>query len=155
MIDRKMIGLLMLLLVVSLCVACSPSAPKQAEAILKDFFTCLHDGRFTEAAALYGGTASDWTGRGTGLDDTALRAKRAIVAEALAYHGDALSDPLEALRRVGGRELAGMAGAILRARQLRIPVILDGFICCAAAAVLERLRPVLEGEAGAGRVVAP
>ncbi|MEM6941802.1 MAG: nicotinate-nucleotide--dimethylbenzimidazole phosphoribosyltransferase [Pseudomonadota bacterium] len=87
------------------------------------------------AAALLGGEASDWTGRGTGVDDAGLANKRAVVAEALARHAGQ-GDGIEMLRRLGGRELAGMAGAIARARHLRIPVILDGFICCASALTL-------------------
>ena len=86
--------------------------------------------------ALFGGAASDWTGRGTGVDDAALQAKTNVVAEGVALHGGK-GDGLDVLAALGGRELAGMAGAILRARVLRIPVILDGFICCAAAACLE------------------
>jgi nicotinate-nucleotide--dimethylbenzimidazole phosphoribosyltransferase len=91
------------------------------------------------AAALYGGTG--WAGRGTGVDDAGLARKEAAVAAGLARHGHALGDPLEVLRCLGGRELAAMAGAILAARAHRIPVILDGFIACAAAAVLERAAP--------------
>ncbi|MEP1766270.1 MAG: nicotinate-nucleotide--dimethylbenzimidazole phosphoribosyltransferase [Sulfitobacter sp.] len=87
------------------------------------------------AAALLGGDASDWTGRGTGVDDAGLVNKTRVVAEGLALHKDA-GDGVEILRRLGGRELAAMAGAIARARSLRIPVILDGFICSAAAACL-------------------
>lgn len=90
------------------------------------------------AAALFGGEAADWVGRGTGVDDAGLARKIAAVAEGLVVNPQALSDPLEALRCLGGRELAAMAGAIAAARAYRIPVILDGFICCAAAAVLER-----------------
>ena len=90
------------------------------------------------AAALFGGAAGDWTGRGTGVDDAGLALKTQVVAEGLALHGDAMADPLQALRCLGGRELAAMTGAIARAREDRIPVILDGFICTAAAAVLER-----------------
>ncbi|MDG1472669.1 MAG: nicotinate-nucleotide--dimethylbenzimidazole phosphoribosyltransferase [Ascidiaceihabitans sp.] len=97
-------------------------------------------GNTTSAAAigmaLFGGAASDWTGRGTGVDDAALQAKTNVVAEGVALHGGK-GDGLDVLAALGGRELAGMAGAILRARVLRIPVILDGFICCAAAACLE------------------
>lgn len=93
------------------------------------------------AAALFGGGAEAWTGRGTGVDDAALRAKTAIVQEGLDRHPQAIGDGLEALRCFGGRELAAMAGAILRARHLRIPVILDGFICCAAASALEKAQP--------------
>ncbi|SFD46083.1 nicotinate-nucleotide-dimethylbenzimidazole phosphoribosyltransferase [Sulfitobacter brevis] len=87
------------------------------------------------ACALLGGEAADWTGRGTGVDDAGLSLKTRVVAEAVALHGGQ-GDGLETLRRLGGRELAGMVGAIARARALRIPVILDGFICCAAALCL-------------------
>lgn len=90
------------------------------------------------SAALFGGPARDWTGRGTGVDDAGLALKTQVVAEGLALHAEAAADPLQALRCLGGRELAAMTGAIARAREERIPVILDGFICTAAAAVLER-----------------
>jgi nicotinate-nucleotide--dimethylbenzimidazole phosphoribosyltransferase len=88
------------------------------------------------AAALLGGDAVEWTGRGTGVDDAGLVNKTRVVAEGLTLHKDQ-GDGVETLRRLGGRELAAMAGAIARARSLRIPVILDGFICTAAAACLE------------------
>ncbi|WP_281984059.1 nicotinate-nucleotide--dimethylbenzimidazole phosphoribosyltransferase [Thalassorhabdomicrobium marinisediminis] len=88
------------------------------------------------AAALFGGAAEDWVGRGTGVDDEGLARKTDVVARGLALHDT--SDPLDALRCLGGRELAAMAGAIAAARHHRIPVILDGFICTAAAAVLEK-----------------
>lgn len=95
----------------------------------------------TSAAALslamFGGQPKDWTGRGTGVDDTGLGRKTAVVAAGLARHA-AVTDPLEILRCLGGREIAAMAGAMAAARAYRIPVILDGFICSAAAAVLER-----------------
>lgn len=90
------------------------------------------------ACALFGGAPADWSGRGTGLDDAGLARKAQVVAEALALHGPLLDDPLQVLRCLGGREIAAMAGAIARARAARIPVLLDGFICSAAAAVLER-----------------
>ncbi len=88
------------------------------------------------ATAVLGGEAADWTGRGTGVDDAGLARKTEVVAQGVALH--ATDDPLEALRCLGGRELAAMAGAIAAARQHRIPVILDGFICTAAAAVLAK-----------------
>ena len=106
------------------------------------------------AAALYGGAAGDWTGRGTGVDDAGLALKTAVVAEGLALHAGVLGDPLQVLRCLGGRELAAMAGAIARARVERIPVILDGFICTAAAAVLERAAPGALDHAVAGHVSA-
>jgi nicotinate-nucleotide--dimethylbenzimidazole phosphoribosyltransferase len=65
----------------------------------------------------------------------------ATVLAALRRHDRHLSDPLEILRRVGGRETAAMAGAVLAARMERIPVILDGRCAVAAAAVLHAIRP--------------
>lgn len=92
-------------------------------------------------AALYGGGGQAWVGRGTGVDDEGLARKVLAVDAALAFHGAALSDPLEILRRLGGREIAAIAGAILAARLQRIPVVLDGFVVTAAAAVLYALDP--------------
>jgi nicotinate-nucleotide--dimethylbenzimidazole phosphoribosyltransferase len=91
--------------------------------------------------ALYGGPASRWTGRGTGLDDAGLKRKAAAIEAAMARHQGHLADPLEVLRRVGGREIAAIAGAILAARTQRIPVILDGYVVTAAACVLHALDP--------------
>lgn len=86
------------------------------------------------ACALFGGQPGEWTGRGTGVDDHGLSIKTQVVAEGLAANLD--RDPLEVLRCLGGREIAAMAGAIACAHARRIPVILDGFICSAAAATL-------------------
>ena len=106
------------------------------------------------AAALFGGAADEWTGRGTGVDDDGLAVKTRVVAEGLARHSNVLGDPLQVLRCLGGRELAAMAGAIARARHLRIPVILDGFICSAAAATLEMAVPGALDHCVAGHVSA-
>ena len=92
------------------------------------------------AAALFGGTGADWTGRGTGVTGPALTAKQAVVDAGLARHAGE-TDPLARLGCFGGREMAAMAGAVIRARLLRIPVILDGFICCAAVAPLSVAQP--------------
>jgi len=89
--------------------------------------------------ALYGGTAADWVGRGTGIDDQGLARKIAAVEAAVARHKDYLADPLEVMRRLGGREIAAMAGAIIAARRERIPVVLDGYVVCAAAGILHAL----------------
>lgn len=105
------------------------------------------------ACALLGGTAADWTGRGTGVDDAGLALKTQVVSEAVALHGGQ-GDGLEILRRLGGRELAGMAGAMARARSLRIPVILDGFICCAAALTLAKTQDGALDHAVAGHLSA-
>ena len=89
------------------------------------------------ALALFGGTGADWTGRGTGLDSEGVALKAKVVEAGLIRHQNAKGDGLVSLMTLGGREIAAMAGAIARARTLRIPVILDGFICCAAAATLQ------------------
>ncbi|MCB1489374.1 MAG: nicotinate-nucleotide--dimethylbenzimidazole phosphoribosyltransferase, partial [Bauldia sp.] len=89
--------------------------------------------------ALYGGTAAEWVGPGTGLDQAGLERKTAAVAAALDLHRNGLGDPLEVLRRVGGREVAAMAGAILAARHGRIPVIVDGYVATSAAAIVHAM----------------
>ena len=100
-------------------------------------------GNTTAAAAiyngLYGGAPEDWVGRGAGADDSQLKRKADAVRAAVALHREHLADPLEVLRRLGGREIAAIAGAILAARIQRVPVLLDGFVVCAAAAVLAAL----------------
>lgn len=102
-------------------------------------------GNTTAAAAiflaLFGGTAEDWVGPGTGLDQAGIARKCTAVATAVAFHGAHLGDPLEVLRRLGGREIAAMVGAILAARMSRVPVIVDGYVATAAAAVLHKLGP--------------
>ncbi len=102
-------------------------------------------GNTTIAAAichgLFGGKAEDWVGPGTGASGEGLKRKIEAVETAVALHQPHLGDPLELLRRLGGRELAAMAGAILAARVERIPVILDGYVVTAAAAVLQAANP--------------
>lgn len=102
-------------------------------------------GNTTAAAALchglFGGEAADWVGPGTGLDEARRAEKAALVAQAVALHRDVLDDPLQVLRCLGGRELAAIAGAVLAARMACSPVVLDGYACTAAAAVLYALDP--------------
>lgn len=104
------------------------------------------------AHALFGGAAEDWVGRGTGVDDAGLAIKARVVREGVGRNG--ATEGLDVLRCLGGREVAAMAGAIARARSLRIPVILDGFICCAAAATLASEVPGALDHAIAGHVSA-
>jgi len=115
-------------------------------------------GNTTSAAAishaLYGGVAAQWCGRGTGLDDEGVARKAGVVAQALAANPGAKGNGLEALRCLGGREVAAMAGAIAAARAARVPVILDGFIACAAAACLEVAQPGALDHCVAGHVSA-
>ncbi|RLP22676.1 nicotinate-nucleotide--dimethylbenzimidazole phosphoribosyltransferase [Mesorhizobium sp. YM1C-6-2] len=114
---------------------------------------CLGDlgvGNSTVAAAilcmLYGGEGADWVGPGSGADAAMLARKAAAVDAAVALHGSHRGDPFEVLRRVGGREFAAIAGAIIAARAEKVPVILDGFGGIAAASVLHAVNPAILGQ---------
>ena len=95
------------------------------------------------AAASFGGEPALWVGPGTGLDARGVRRKAEVVTEGLALHREHLTSAFEILRRLGGREIAGMAGAVLAARHRRIPVVLDGFIGTAAVAPLASANPAI------------
>ena len=93
------------------------------------------------AHALFGGKAQDWTGPGTGVTGSTMDLKIQVVDEAVTRHLPEMTDSFDALRRLGGHELAAIAGAILAARVGRVPVILDGYACTAAASILHRADP--------------
>jgi nicotinate-nucleotide--dimethylbenzimidazole phosphoribosyltransferase len=105
-------------------------------------------------AALLGGGAGRWAGRGTGVDDAGLGRKRAAIEAALDFHRAILGDPLAVAAALGGRELAAVAGAILAARSHRIPVLLDGFVATAAVVPLVRLNEGILDHCRAGHVSA-
>lgn len=118
-------------------------AAGQAAAAEGTDLLCLGEmgiGNTTAAAALahalFGGRATAWTGPGTGVDGDRLAAKQRVVAAGAQRHRGETDDPIDLLRRIGGRELAAIAGAVLAARLRRIPVLLDGFVATAAAAPL-------------------
>jgi nicotinate-nucleotide--dimethylbenzimidazole phosphoribosyltransferase len=92
-------------------------------------------------AALYGGSGADWVGRGAGIDDAGLARKADAVDRALVYHKASLTDPLAVLARLGGREIAAMLGALIAARHQKVPVIVDGFVATAAAAIAYAINP--------------
>lgn len=100
-------------------------------------------GNTTAAAALtcalLGGEVEKWTGRGAGLSDAGLKRKREAVERALAVNRPA--DALDALTKVGGFEIAGMAGAFLGGAEHGVPMVIDGVISAVAALVAERIRP--------------
>jgi nicotinate-nucleotide--dimethylbenzimidazole phosphoribosyltransferase len=105
-------------------------------------------GNTTSAAAVVaactGATASEVTGRGTGLDDARLAHKREVVERGLAGLNDDASWE-EIACAVGGFEIVGLAGAILEAAARRIPIVLDGFIVAAAALLAQRIAPASIG----------
>ena len=92
-------------------------------------------------AALFGGTGADWVGAGTGMDAKGIAHKAKIVDAALSFHKGNLDHPYKILARLGGREFAAMLGAIIAARHHKIPVIIDGFVASAAAAIAYALNP--------------
>jgi nicotinate-nucleotide--dimethylbenzimidazole phosphoribosyltransferase len=108
----------------------------------------------TLCAALLGGGATRWAGRGTGVDDGGLARKRAAIEAALNFHRDILDDPLAVAAALGGRELAAISGAVLAARRHHIPVLLDGFVATAAVLPLARLAARTLGHCRAGHVSA-
>ena len=115
-------------------------------------------GNSTAAAALclasYGGEAADWVGPGTGVDAAGISRKTRVVQAGVALHAAEPATPFETLCRLGGREIAAIAGAVVRARQLGVPVVLDGFISCAAIAPLAAACPGITGHCIAGHVSA-
>jgi nicotinate-nucleotide--dimethylbenzimidazole phosphoribosyltransferase len=101
----------------------------------------------TSAAALLSAiTGTDpvlIAGRGTGLDDAGLRRKVEVIEASLQRHRDALQDGQRLLAALGGFEIAGMAGVCLGAAARRVPVVVDGFIATAAAAITDKIFPGL------------
>jgi nicotinate-nucleotide--dimethylbenzimidazole phosphoribosyltransferase len=108
----------------------------------------------TLCAALLGGGADRWAGRGTGVDDAGLARKRATIEAALDFHRGILADPLRVAACMGGRELAAIAGSVLAARSRCIPVLLDGFVATSAVLPLARLASDALDHCRAGHVSA-
>jgi nicotinate-nucleotide--dimethylbenzimidazole phosphoribosyltransferase len=92
--------------------------------------------------AFTGRDAAEVTGRGTGIDDVTLARKVAVVERGLALHKPDPADPLGVLSAIGGFEHAALAGYIIGASALRVPVILDGVIAGSAALAACALAPL-------------
>ncbi len=92
--------------------------------------------------ALFGGSAAFWAKSGSAVDlPKTLIAKTEAIEKALGHHHGKLTDPLDILHRLGGRDMAAVVGAILAARYQHIPVVLDGFVAAASAAILHAIDP--------------
>ena len=120
----------------------------EAEAAIADGYNLLGCGEMgiantTPAAAiaalLSGLPPEEVTGRGTGADDACLARKISAVERALAVHAPHLPTPANILQRLGGFEIAEMCGFFLGAAAHRRPVVVDGFIATAAAALAVRM----------------
>lgn len=102
-------------------------------------------GNTTSASALAalwtGKSVEEVTGRGTGIGDEAFARKLAAIRRALEHHRPDPQDPLDALTRLGGFEIAGLCGVVLAGAAARVPVVMDGFIASVAALCAVRLAP--------------
>lgn len=92
-------------------------------------------------AVITGRSVEEVTGRGTGIDDEAYLRKIEVIKKAIEINRPDPSDPIDVLSRVGGLEIAGIAGSILEAAANRIPVVIDGFISGAGALIATQLNP--------------
>lgn len=106
------------------------------------------------AAALFGGDPEYWSRVGVWAPVGTARTKADAVAQALKANRGRADEPLHLLARLGGREIAATAGAIVAARHQNIPVVLDGFVTCVAAAVLHEMNPAALDHCIAGHVSA-
>ena len=95
------------------------------------------------ASVLLGRSPSEVVGVGTGLDEEQLFEKAIVIERAISLNSPNTGDPLEVLAKLGGYEIAGLTGVILRAASARLPILLDGFITSAAALVAARLCPTV------------
>jgi len=93
------------------------------------------------AAVFTGRPVEEITGRGTGIDDKGLQNKIKVIKKAIEINRPDRNDAIDVLSKVGGFEIAGLAGMILAAASKRVPVIIDGFISGAAALVVYKIEP--------------
>lgn len=94
------------------------------------------------ASVFTGSPVARVTGRGTGISDDALSNKIRVIERAIEINNPDPSDPLDVLSKLGGAEIAGIAGLCLGAAALRVPVVLDGFISTAGALIAYSLEPL-------------
>lgn len=103
-------------------------------------------------AAITGKAPELVTGRGTGVDDAGLLRKVAVIERALAVNKPDARNPIDVLAKVGGLEIAGLAGVIIAAASQRVPIVIDGFISGAAALIAAELSPDVKPYLFAGHV---
>ncbi|MTH51967.1 nicotinate-nucleotide--dimethylbenzimidazole phosphoribosyltransferase [Bacillus mangrovi] len=101
-------------------------------------------------AAITGKDPGEVTGKGTGITAEAQEKKANLIRKALTMHNPDRSNAVELLSAAGGLEIAGMCGAIIAAAEHRVPVLLDGFICTAAACLAVLINPDIKGYLIAG-----
>jgi nicotinate-nucleotide--dimethylbenzimidazole phosphoribosyltransferase len=97
------------------------------------------------AAVLTGAPVDEVTGRGTGIGDAAIAHKRDVIRRAIEHNRPSPEDPLDVVAKLGGFEIAGLAGVTLGAAAADVPVMVDGFIAGVAALIAARLAPAASG----------
>ena len=97
------------------------------------------------AAVFTGAPPGEVTGRGTGIDDAMFRHKVDVIRRGLTVNRPDAADPVDALAKIGGFEIAGLAGVVLGAAAARVPVVVDGFIAGTAALAAVRIAPPAAG----------
>ncbi|ABN52529.1 MAG TPA: nicotinate-nucleotide--dimethylbenzimidazole phosphoribosyltransferase [Hungateiclostridium thermocellum] len=85
--------------------------------------------------------AENMVGRGAGLSDEALKRKISIVKKAIDLNRPDANDPIDVVSKVGGFDIAGLAGCFIGAAACRIPILIDGFISATAALAAVRMEP--------------
>ncbi len=111
-------------------------------------------GNTTSASAIIstitGISPAEATGRGTGIDDKGLANKTEIIERALKFHRPVSDNGYEILRKIGGYEIAGIAGAVLAAASKGVTIVLDGVISTAGGLVAYIINPDIIGYMIAG-----
>ncbi len=90
---------------------------------------------------LTGKSVEDITGRGTGINDEAWKNKVQVIKDSIAVNKPDMNDPVDVLAKIGGAEIAGIAGLIIGAASNKIPVVIDGFISTAGALIAYLIEP--------------
>ncbi len=93
------------------------------------------------SAVITGKPVKELTGRGTGIDDKTYSRKIEIIEKAIALNKPQAKDAIDVLSKVGGFEIAGLAGVVLASAYKRVPVVMDGFISSAAALIAYAIEP--------------
>lgn len=96
------------------------------------------------ASVLLDRPVEEMTGRGAGLSGEGLKRKIAAIKKAVSLNAPDPLDPVDVLAKVGGLDIAGMAGVFLGGAAMHIPVVIDGFISCVAALVAQRICPLTQ-----------
>ena len=94
--------------------------------------------------ALTGIPAEQATGKGAGLTEAAYKHKINVIQTALELNKPNTADPIDVLSKVGGFDIAAMAGLYIGAAYKRVPVVIDGFISIVAALIAARLNPIVK-----------